>query len=212
MNDLLRLGKPDVRRAAGVLASAFHDYPLLRYSFTDETQRGETALCYCQTVLYYGIRYGEAYATSPHMEGIAAWITSDHFPMTFWRNLRSVPLSVLISLGRAGASGMAHPGRYIDAMHKRYAPFKHWFLLQVGVVPEMQRKGHAGKLLRPMLVRMDAEGLPCYTETMDEKNVGLYEHMGFSVMEEMAIPDTELVTWGLLRDGHQTVIAPRQTC
>ena len=211
MNDLLRLDKPDIRRAAGVLASAFHDYPLLRCSFPDEKQRGELLPHYCQTVLHYGIRYGEAYATSPRMEGIAAWITSDHFPMTFGRILRSVPLSVLMSFGKAGASRMAHPGRYIDAMHKRYAPFRHWFLFQVGVAPEMQGKGHAGKLIRPMLARMDTEGLPCYTETMDEKNVSLYEHMGFRVMEELAIPSTELVTWGLLRSGHQTVSIPRQT-
>jgi len=210
MNDLLRLGKPDVRRAAGVLASAFHDYPLLRYPFPDETQRGEVVPIYCQTVLYYGIRYGEVYATSPGMEGIAAWITYEHFPMTFWRILRSVPPSVLMSFGKAGASRMAHPGRYIDAMHKRYAPFGHWFLLQVGVAPEMQGKGHAGRLIRPMLARMDTEGLPCYTETMDEKNVGLYEHLGFRVMEELAIPDTELVTWGLVRGVHRTVSARRQ--
>ncbi len=211
LSDLVRLGRPDVNRAAEVLALAFQDYPLLRYSYPDGAQRGEMVSYYCQTVLYYGIRYGEVYATSSHYEGVAAWITSDHFPMTFWRILRSVPLSVLISFGKAGASEMAHPGRHIDAMHKRYTPFRHWFLLQVGVAPEMQGKGHAGKLLRPMLARMDAEGLPCYTETMDEKNVGLYEHMGFRVMEELAIPDTELVTWGLLRDGHQTVSAPRQT-
>ncbi len=204
LHDLVRLGRPDVNRAAEVLASAFHDYPLLRYSYPDGAQRGDMVSYYCQTVLYYGVRYGEVYATSSHYEGVAAWITSDHFPMTFWRIVRSVPLSVVGAFGRGGASRMNHPGKHIDAMHKRYAPFRHWFLLQVGVAPEVQGKGHAGKLLRPMLARMDAEGLPCYTETMDEKNVGLYEHLGFRVMERLDIPGTDLTTWALLRDKQRT--------
>ncbi|MFU8796912.1 MAG: GNAT family N-acetyltransferase [Dehalococcoidia bacterium] len=201
MNNIVRLGKPDVKRAAGVLASAFHDYPLLQYSFPDMTERTRMVPYYCQTVLYYGIKYGEVYATSPAMEGVAAWITSDHFPMTFWRILRSVPLSVLTSFGRGGASRMDYPGGYIDAMHRRYAPFRHWFLLQIGVTPQMQGKGYAGKLMRPMLERMDADGLPCYTETMDQKNVTLYEHLGFRVMERLEIPRTDLTTWALLRDA-----------
>ncbi|HEU65917.1 MAG TPA: N-acetyltransferase, partial [Chloroflexi bacterium] len=52
-----------------------------------------------------------------------------------------------------------------------------------------------------MLDRVEEESSPCYTETMDEKNVGLYEHLGFRVMEKSAIPDTGLTTWALLRDA-----------
>ncbi len=199
MNDLVRLYKQHVEPASSTLALAFQDYPLVQYAFPDKADRGKMVLYYCRTVLYYGIRYGEVYATSPDYEGVAAWITSDYFPMTFWRMMRSVPLSVMRAFGRGGASRMNNPGKYIDAMHKRHAPFKHWFLLIIGVAPQLQGKGHASKLMQPMLDRIDAEGLPCYTETMDEKNVGLYEHLGFRVMEKLAIPDTGLTTWALLR-------------
>lgn len=65
----------------------------------------------------------------------------------------------------------------------------------------MQGRGRAGKLIRPMLDRMDGEGRPCYIETMDEKNVGLYKHFGFKVLDKLAIPDTGLTTWVMLRDA-----------
>jgi len=98
---------------------------------------------------------------------------------------------------------MNRPGKYIDAMHKRHAPFKHWFFLIIGVAPQLQGRGYSSKLTRPMLDRMDQQGLPCYTETMDERNVGLYEHFGFRVMEQLAIPDTDLTTWAMLRDARE---------
>ncbi|HEU65916.1 MAG TPA: hypothetical protein ENN57_04525 [Chloroflexi bacterium] len=90
---------------------------------------------YCQMVLYYGIRYGEVYTTSPDYEGVAAWVTSEYFPMTFWKLIRAVPLSVIGAFSKGVSSRMKHPGKYIDAMHRRHAPFQHWFLLIIGVEP-----------------------------------------------------------------------------
>lgn len=95
---------------------------------------------------------------------------------------------------------MKYLGEYIDVMHKRLAPFKHWFLQIIGVDPEFQGKGYAGKLLRPMLSRIDEEGLACYLETLDERNVLLYEHFGFRVVEKATIPKTSLTSWAMLRE------------
>ena len=95
---------------------------------------------------------------------------------------------------------MKYPGEYIDAMHKRLAPFKHWFLQTIGVDPQFQGKGYAGELLRPMFARMDKEGLPCYLETLDEQNIQLYEHFGFKVVEKAIIPKTSLTSWAMLRE------------
>ena len=92
-------------------------------------------------------------------------------------------------------------GDYIDAVHQRLAPFRHGFLQTIGVDPQFQGKGYAGRLLKPMLTRMDKEGLPCYLETLDEKNVPLYEHFGFRVLDESVIPGTELTSWAMLREA-----------
>ena len=200
LRDLVQLNKSDIKPAVEVLALAFQNYQLLEYGFPDESEREKMASYYVQFVLSYGVRYGEVYATSPNLEGIAVWITSDYFPMTFRRIIRSVPLSIMSRFSREGGSKLKHPGDYIEAMHKRLAPFKHWFLLIIGVAPQFQGKGFASKLIRPMLARIDEQGLPCYTETMDEKNVRLYEHFGFRVIEKFAIPETELTTWAMLRE------------
>lgn len=52
-----------------------------------------------------------------------------------------------------------------------------------------------------MLDRIDEAGLPCYLETLEEQNVRLYEHFGFVVAEESAIPGTNLTNWAMLREA-----------
>ena len=91
-------------------------------------------------------------------------------------------------------------GQHIDAVHNRLVPSRHWFLQAIGVDPQFQGRGYASKLLRPMLSRIDEEGLPCYLETLDETNVPLYEHFGFKVIEKSTIPQTSLTNWAMLRE------------
>lgn len=199
LNDLIKLNKSQIKPAAEVLVKAFRNYPLLQYFFPDVRERDEVASYFFQVALNYGIHYGEAYATSPDMEGAAIWVPSDRLPMTVWRVLRSVPLSVILGFGRKGAGRMKSSSDYMDARHEHLAPDKHWYLQVIGVNPQFQGKGYAGKLIRPMLARIDREVLPCYLETLDERNVGIYEHFGFEMIEKSPIPKTGLHNWAMLR-------------
>ncbi len=198
LEDLLRLNKPHIKPAVRVLTEAFQNYPLLNYYYPDELAKKRIAHYFLSLELFSSIRYGEIYATSHNLEGVAVWIPSDKYPMTFCRLLRSVPLSVIFGLGRYGGNKMKHLSDYIDAVHQRLAPFKHWFLQTVGVKPQSQGRGYASKLIRPMLARIDEEGLPCYLETMSEHNVQLYEHLGFKVVDKSTIPKTNLTNWAML--------------
>ena len=121
--------------------------------------------------------------------------------MTTWRMLRSVPWSVVAGFGRAAEGRLLGPGRYVDARHAALVPFRHWMLGLLGVAPEFQGQGWPSALLRPMLASIQAQGLPCYVETMDPRNVSRYEHFGFTVVEQSMIPGTGLTTWAMLRGG-----------
>ena len=199
MKDIIRLKRSHNKGATKTLVSAFWNHPPLQYYFPDKTERERIAPHFFSLSVFYGIQYGEVYATSQDLEGIAVWLPSDNYPVTLWRLLRSVPLPDILGFGRYGGSRMRGLGQYIDAVHSRLAPFKHWFLQAIGVDPQFQGRGYASKLLRPMLSRIDEEGLPCYLETLEEQNVRLYEHFGFTVAEESAIPETNLTNWAMLR-------------
>ena len=199
--DLLRLDRPCIKLAAGMLTRAFWNYPISTYAYPDELVREKRLPYFFQYILYYCIKYGEVYATSPEIEGVAAWLASDNFPMTIRKLLRSIPLPLLFKLDRKSMQQMKSFSDYIDAVHKRLTPFQHWFLQTIGVDPAYQGKGYASKLLRPMLVRIDKESLPCYLETIDAQDVPLYEHFGFKVIDESTVPETSLTNWAMLREA-----------
>jgi ribosomal protein S18 acetylase RimI-like enzyme len=199
LQGLVGLNKSDIKPAAEMLSRAFWNYPVSIYAYPDELDRGKRLPYFFQYVLHYCTKYGEVYSTSQDMEGIAIWLPSCNYPMAFWKLIRSVPLPVFFSLGRESGQRMKSFSDYIDGVHKRLSPYKHWFLQTIAVDPQFQGRGYAGKLLRPMLARMDEECLPSYLETIDEGNVSLYEHFGFKVVEKSAVPKTNLTNWAMLR-------------
>jgi len=199
--DLVKLNRAHIKLATEVLVKAFWDKQPLKYYFPDELEREKIAPYFLSLAVFNGIRYGEAYATSSNMEGIAVWIPSINYPITLWKLLRSVPLSTIFGLSKYGGNRMRLFGKHIDAIHKQMFPFRHWFLQVIGVDPVFQGNGYASKLLRPMLSKVDAERVPCYLETLDEKNVTLYEHFGFRVVDKSVVPETELINWAMLREN-----------
>ena len=201
LNNLTRLYKSDMKAAVEMLIRAFQHDPLLEVAFTSKKEKERLAYYLFQYDLGYCFRYGEVYATSPALEGITAWLPPSYYPRTLWNLMRCVPLSVMFGMVRSGGSRMKFAGEYIDSMHMRLAPFKHWYLCVLGVDPQFQGKGYAGKMLRTMLARIDEEGLPCYLETMAEKTTRLYEHFGFEVIEKSSIPGTNLTNWAMLREA-----------
>lgn len=201
---LVRLDRPRARAAAETLARAFSDYTLLRTYFPDKSRREQVARYFFLVPVYLGLSQGEAYATSERFEGVAVWLPSGRYPVSSWGLMRAVPLPVLFSFGRHGGAKLGRVGRHLDATHRRLAPFPHWYLQVLGVAPEHQGQGHASRLLRPVLARLDAEHARCYLETLNEPNVRMYEHFGFKVVERDPIPGTDFVSWAMLREARST--------
>ena len=195
----VRLDKTQVKRAAHVLARAFQDDPLCVYFFPEVSERRNRLPHLFRVPVHHGVLYGEVYATSPNLEGVAVWVPSEKADMSLLPIVRSGGLSMAFRMGKGGSARAMRCTAYASAVRKRHAPFRHRYLESIGVAPEFQGKGYAGALLKPMFARMDAERLPCYLETQNEKNVPLYERYGFQVVEEGRIPTTELSNWAMLR-------------
>ncbi|MDO9579913.1 MAG: hypothetical protein Q7J06_05025, partial [Bacteroidales bacterium] len=99
LDKLVRLTKAQVRPAAGMLARAFQDDPLMAYFFPDASERENRLPYIFEFLIRYGILYGEVYATSPNLEGVAVWLPSEKVDMTPWRMIRSGDFSILFRLG-----------------------------------------------------------------------------------------------------------------
>jgi len=196
---LLRLTVKERDAGAAVLGRAFAEYELLRYYFSDETQRGAIANTFVSIALSVCLKYGEVYATSEKLKGVAGWLPPGKAPFGGWQVIRSVPLSVLFRFARQGANRLRSYGAYVDKLHRKLVPYPHWYLQIIGVDPAYQGQGFSGRLIRPVLERIDRERMPSFLETNTEKNVTIYRRFGFEVISEDKMPGTEVTTFAMLR-------------
>jgi ribosomal protein S18 acetylase RimI-like enzyme len=203
-NGLVRLTRKDRNAAALVLRQAFAEYELLRYYFPDEKQRYSVARLFGLTAISICLKYGEVYASSEKLEGVAAWLPPGKAPFGMWQVIRSVPLSTLFGLAHQGISRMMAFDRYSDVQHRNLVPYPHWYLHIIGVDPAHQGQGFASRLVRPVLERTDKERMACYLETHNIKNVAIYRRFGFEVISDGKIPGTEVTSYAMLRKVQAT--------
>ena len=203
-NKLLRLTRKDRDAGAAVLGRAFTEYELLRHYFHDKKERRAVADTFSFILLSVSLKYGEVYASSEKLEGVAAWLPPGKATFGGWQIIRSVPLSIIFRFARLGASRMWVYGRYVDNLHRKLVPYPHWFLQIIGVDPEYHGQGFSSRLVMPVLQRIDRERMPCFLDTSNEKNVAIYRRFGFELVSEDKIPGTELTSFAMLRKVQTT--------
>ena len=64
---------------------------------------------------------------------------------------------------------------------------------------EVRGKGLSRAVLAPIFEAADRDGVPVYLETMDERNVAIYERLGFTLVGRSELAGG-LPNWELLRE------------
>ena len=205
LDELIKLRKGDIEQASKVMGRAFQNDPIIAYAYPNENDRKSKTPYVYEFLLSYFVRYAEVYATSKYLEGIAVWQRHEYkkLNMSFWQIFISGAMWPAFKMGMNVGKRMQPFFEYIENKRWELVPYPHWYLMAIGVDPKYQGKGCASKLIKTMLTRIGKEGLPCYLETETEKNVALYQHFDFKVIEEFIVPDTELKLWAMLRESKQ---------
>ena len=176
----------------------------------DESRRKNIFKHLYEFVINYGILYGEVYATSPRIEGVAVWLDSERSGMTLWKIIRAGGLPLYIRTGKKFISQVLFFARHSASIRSAFAPSRHWYLFYLAVDPGFRGRGHATELLKPMLSRIDGEGSHGYLETYTEKNVDMYKRYGFKVIGQGRIPTAGVDIWSMLRPrlGPEPLLKP----
>jgi GNAT superfamily N-acetyltransferase len=173
-----RLQGYNIEPAATMRQKAFFDDLLFIYISPNASERMGKSKGFFHILLSYGVHHGEAYATSPVIEGVAIWLRYGKTGISNLRMLRSGALSMALGIGLKATVKMLRFYEQAGTVHKRHAPFNHWCLQSLGVAPLLQGKGHARSLLGDKLKRLDREGLACYLDTQNEKMLVTTKSMG----------------------------------
>lgn len=197
--DVIRLTPPEKSLAAKVCARSFFDYPMTTFDWPDPNRRARYLEWFWGCGIDYGLRYGEVYST-PGIDGVIVWLPPGQTHITTWRyilvGLHWLPF--LMGFKQFFTKTMRRDDLE-QKVHEEIISGPHWYLWIIAVDPVKQGKGVGTILMRKGLEIADAQHLPCYLETYDEKNVLFYQKHGFELVRTEQVPGSKLCFWCLFR-------------
>lgn len=168
------------------------------YFLPGKAKRENALKFFFKATVKYSVICDECYGVSSPIEGVAIWNRPGRRKISILGLLRSGFEKLIFTPFVFTIIKSLRLFLKTEKMHKKYAPHPHYYLSLLAVHPNSHGKGVAGKLLRPILKKSDRMNLGVYLETSNPKNVPMYEHFGFQVMEELKIQNG-LRVWALYR-------------
>jgi ribosomal protein S18 acetylase RimI-like enzyme len=198
MSAITSLQRGSIDRAAVTLERAFSPDPLFTWVFPDPATRPAALQRFIRAPLEYGLRYGRV-TTSHEAKAACVWLPPGP-GMTIPRMIRSGMLGVPFRTGFGPFVKFMTANETMDKIHKARVPEPHWYLVVVGVDPELQGQGVGSAIVREGLALADRESKPCYLETSERRNLAFYKRLGFVVLEEATLGKGGPKAWAMRRE------------
>lgn len=87
---------------------------------------------------------------------------------------------------------------YVNKIKKKYTDYNCWYVNNLSVKKDMQRKGIGTKLLEPIIQYCLDNNTKLYLETNTQKNVNFYKKLGFTLVDESTIPNSNVKNYAML--------------
>lgn len=183
-----KLQPSQIDTVSQVLTRAFLDDPMIEYVVPDEEKRKRHLPWFFRLAARYVSRYGEPFTTNG-IEAAALWLPPGETIIPTMRLIQHGMLKGFFKFGPSSFMRFISAMNHLEHMHKRDVPPDHWYLFVLGVDPPRQGMGVGGNIIAPILERADKARLPCYLETMKERNVTFYRKHGFEVVVDDQFKD-----------------------
>jgi ribosomal protein S18 acetylase RimI-like enzyme len=193
-NDIRKVVPEDTAKVASTLSAAFADDPVMSYLSGGKTLAEDELVGFFTAFQKVHRKDGLMFAT-PGFEAAAVWASPGQWKVAFHEVARYSPAFVKL-YGKRVVNNLG----VLKDLEKRHPTAPHYHLAFIGTAPGHQGKGHASKLIRPMIERADMEGVGMYLESSKESNVGFYARFGFEVTETMTHRRNGPQQWLMWRD------------
>ncbi len=156
------------------LGMAFHTDPLAAYMFQNPETRKVLLPLHFEALLRYSY-LAEKVWTTRDLAGVIACqppgrTSLDHEAMRLAGMLDEADRLGREELGRFNAV-MEH----MEPLRVRDAGPRHWYVMALGIDPLKQGHGAGRELLAHVARLGDSDGVPCYLETAEPRNVAFYQ-------------------------------------
>jgi GNAT superfamily N-acetyltransferase len=170
----------DLDQFVETLATAFFDDPVVAWAYPAPDRRRELLPAFFQVAATATLPGGGLYTTADG-NAAALWVPSD-------ATLDEAAMAA--ELVRRSAEYGDRVATLLELLEDTHpTQEEHQYLFLLGTRPQWQSRGLGSALLRAVLERCDADGMPAYLEATSERNVPLYQRHGFAVTQQITLPD-----------------------
>jgi GNAT superfamily N-acetyltransferase len=194
---VVRMSDADVERVVPALVRAFAADPLFDWIEPRPEPRARFLTAFMRALAWRSHLFGEAFVTSPVAQGASLWKGPDLGHLTDEQSARCGLDRVADSLDPGPRARFTAAD--VEHVLERAVPRPRWYLGVLAVDPDGQAQGWGARLMKPILDRADADGLPVSLETMREANLAYYRRHGFDVAATVDLPDGGPTCWVLRR-------------
>ncbi len=190
--------KGDVRELSRTMARAFYDDPVMIWLFPDERPRlAQLYRLFATMTRHHHLSRGgvEVARDGPRIGAAALWDPPNQWQETRWELLVQAPAFLRVfGIHSARARGAQ------EVMKRAHPEEPHWHLAAIGSDPTVRGNGFGQTLMRSRLQRCDAEYCPAYLESTKPENVPYYQRFGFTVTDEIKLPNGGPPMWPMWRE------------
>lgn len=182
MGQARRIGEADIPAVIETLSQSFFDDPMMRWWIPDDARRREILPGFFELMVGAFLPADEIWS----LDGVAAALWVPPGPQPSAEETAELGRAIAELAGENAARGFA----IMAATEQVHPKEEHLYLFFLGARPRFQGRGLGSALLRAVLDRCDAGGVPAYLEASSEDNRRLYERHGFVVREELTVDDS----------------------
>jgi ribosomal protein S18 acetylase RimI-like enzyme len=177
-----------------ILTRAFDGDPVVNWLMREDHKR-RAAFAEFFEVCFRKLAYphGEV-VVATDLHAAALWVPPGKWKVGFLTQLVMAPRYMRCARGK-----IIRSFRALNNTTKAHPHEPHYYLLQIGTDPEHQGKGHARRLIEPVLRRCDEEQVGAYLEPSSEKNLSYYQRYGFEVTGEIDMGKGGPPCWSMWR-------------
>ena len=172
----------DADEVGRIIAAGFLADPVMGWVFSEPDRAAKLEVMFAFLAREAQVPLGATWIS----DGAAcAWTPPDPPPWPEERGVRFYEaLQPVVADGDLGRLGQLD-----EAMAAHHPGEPHWYLGVIATIPERHGQGLGSELLHTSMRRIDDEGMPCYLESSNPRNVSIYLRHGFEVTGEIALPD-----------------------
>jgi ribosomal protein S18 acetylase RimI-like enzyme len=184
---------------ARTLALAFEQDPMMVHVFPREGDRMKRLARLFRPTLHFCSRHGGVEIAASG-EAVLTWLSGRHFPLRLVDVARSSMVAIPFMIGLPAFWRLNLHESACARLVEMQAPPDFAYIESIGVRPEAQGRGQGRCLIDAALAVMQASGhRSCLLKTENERNIPVYEHVGFRLVHVSAVPASGLRCWVMSR-------------